>query len=80
VSAQATIPHGTVNSYRRRLCRCPECRNAWREYQAEYRDRTGYRRLHVDRSGLADLLDELFPEGLTADSPRGRARLERMSA
>jgi hypothetical protein len=30
----------------------------------------------VDRDRLADLLNELFPDGLTAESPRGKARLE----
>jgi hypothetical protein len=32
-------PHGTVQRYRRHKCRCPQCKAAQREAQAEYRAR-----------------------------------------
>jgi len=35
--ASEPIPHGTINGYASFECRCPECKNAARLYQAERR-------------------------------------------
>jgi hypothetical protein len=67
-------PHGTIGRYTKG-CRCLACSEAGREYTRTYRrSRRGGDLILVDRELLADLLNEWFPDGLTIDSPRARAR------
>lgn len=66
--------HGTISRYNRG-CRCPACSAANTDYNRTYRQRRrGGDMIPVDRALLADLLNEWFPDGLTIDSPRARAR------
>lgn len=64
--------HGTLANYRRG-CRCPECRASnvenYRKYTATAR---GGGLVSVDRDVLSDLLNEIFPLGLTDDCPARR--------
>lgn len=73
MSAQATIPHGTPSGYSYHRCRCDVCRTAWRrKNRAKYHERMGDV-VKVDRDRLSDLLNELFPMGLTDDCPARRS-------
>lgn len=36
-SADASIPHGSVEGYTNHECNCPPCSEAWRVYMADYR-------------------------------------------
>jgi hypothetical protein len=71
-----TLPgeHGTTYQYRRG-CRCDECRDAQTRAMRDYR--TSPSPPKVNRGLLSDLLNDLFPEGMTSDSPLGRLRSER---
>lgn len=73
MSTTTTERHGTVGGYTNDGCRCVECTRAMREYNQ--------RRMYgaggpapVDRKALSDLLNELFPDGLTDDCPAARAK------
>jgi hypothetical protein len=59
----SALKHGTENAYKNRGCRCELCLAARRE------DR---RAPGVDHGLIADLLNELFPFGLTDDCPARR--------
>lgn len=74
-------------------CRCRDCRDAWAVYQRGYKARRAAmtpeeRRRKPQRKGfstidhnlLADLLNELFPYGLTDDCPAAKARAASSSA
>jgi hypothetical protein len=65
------IKHGTTHAYKQRMCRCEPCRAAYREANRRYRRRTRAL-VNVDREALSDLLNELFPLGLTDDCPARR--------
>jgi hypothetical protein len=62
--------------YTHERCRCDPCRSAQREYQRDYdrrRRRTAASSdIQVDRNALADLLHELFPDGLTTLEERAQ--------
>lgn len=62
--------HGTIGAYTSGKCRCDDCRRAMTDYHREHRggpaDPTGW------REAFADLLHELFPNGLTDDCPARR--------
>jgi hypothetical protein len=64
--------HGTKRRYDTG-CRCLDCGAANRTYQRTYRERQT-RLIAVNRPLLAEALNEMFPEGLTDDCPRARAR------
>jgi hypothetical protein len=66
-----TSRHGTTSRYVKG-CRCPECTQAITEYQRRRRQSTD--RADIDRHGLSDLLNELFPHGLTDDCPAANRR------
>jgi hypothetical protein len=69
--------HGLASTYSNHGCRCDECRTAKREYDLDYVRRKralSLRKVEVDRGLLGDLLDELFPYGLTDDCPAARSR------
>jgi hypothetical protein len=67
--------HGSASTYSNHGCRCDECRTAKREYDLDYvRRKRALRKVEVDRGLLGDLLDELFPYGLTDDCPAARSR------
>lgn len=61
------MSHGTLTGYTYG-CRCDECKLAMREYHQRRCPPPS-----VDREALADLLQELFPKGLTDDCPAARA-------
>jgi hypothetical protein len=66
----APIVHGTTYRYRRG-CRCDSCRAAQTRAMRDYRSTP--RPPTVDyRSELADVLNDLFPDGLTDDCPARR--------
>jgi hypothetical protein len=79
------MTHGTVSGYQTHGCRCMPCRDARRDYD---RRRAEQRREmasqpgleSVDRQVLADILVELFPDGLTDDCPAQRARRQKTVA
>ncbi len=56
--------HGTITGYATLRCRCTECKQAGRNYNAERRGNP-----IVDENRLSDLLHELFPDGLTDECP-----------
>jgi hypothetical protein len=33
------VVHGTMDGYNNHACRCPDCREAWRVYRKEWRER-----------------------------------------
>lgn len=77
------IRHGTLSGYFKRGCRCKECRVACRDYsrrrrelgyKSEGRPRKYERVVEVDRDMLSDLLNELFPYGLTDEAPLARRK------
>jgi hypothetical protein len=60
---QREINHGTWYAYLKRGCRCESCLDAAREH---------YFTPSVDHDFLSDLLNDLFPFGLTDDCPARR--------
>lgn len=63
--------HGTRSRYANQRCRCEDCREAHAVAQRLYRRRE----IPVDPA-MRDLLNELFPFGLTNDCPLGRKILD----
>jgi hypothetical protein len=63
-----TLPgeHGTPYQYRRG-CRCDECREANIRAMRDYRATPDPPK--IDRGQLSDLLNDLFPDGMTDDCP-----------
>lgn len=49
---RSDIPHGRPGSYTNHRCRCPECREAWRLYCRDNRERNhrNYARLQAQLS------------------------------
>lgn len=63
-------PHGTLTRYTWHGCRCEDCRGAMRDYNRDRRTGFGgHARLTPDEEAISDLLNELFPEGLTDSCP-----------
>lgn len=66
--------HGTPTGYTTDKCRCPDCREAQRVYHQEWRARR--REVIRDdeaRELLRELLNDVFPFGLTDDCPARKA-------
>lgn len=73
------MTHGTEYCYRRAKCRCVPCRAAAAAAR-RHRRATSTRspwvrdsRAPIDRELLAEVLQEMFPFGLTDDCPARRA-------
>lgn len=72
---------GTRSSYTGG-CRCNSCRGAWREYMRDYsRKRRAaktsdaeYRGEGIHHQRLAEVLQEICPDGLTDDCPARSSR------
>ena len=59
-----TTPHGTLDGYTHHACRCPQCRQAMSHYHHTHNPT-----VVQDRTAMRNLLQELFPLGLTDDCP-----------
>lgn len=66
------MTHGTENAYKKHGCRCEACREANADAQRARRHAKGEHVIQVKREALAELLQELFPLGLTDDCPARR--------
>lgn len=62
------IPHGTVSGYKNHRCRCDQCRRAASAYDSARTTRV----VIQDREAFRELVDDLFPRGLTKDCPAAR--------
>jgi hypothetical protein len=62
-----TLTHGTMNAYNNRGCRCDACRAAKRELRKPADPATTSHEL------LMEVLQDMFPLGLTDDCPARKA-------
>jgi hypothetical protein len=67
------MKHGTTNAYSNLGCRS-ECKAANTEHARRGREARGLSDATADHGMLSDLLHELFPDGLTDDAPRRKAK------
>jgi hypothetical protein len=75
------MTHGTAYAYRKGRCRCEKCREAHAAAQRAWKERTRGEPVRtrgpsdpMSEALLSDLLNELFPDGLTDDCPARQAK------